>query len=125
MSLRQVFKQDMSVVTSGLQEEDNKLSEIDTKKDATANSCIRLTKMKQTQLIRSTTQFKNQLPLLHQDKHPDRIEVPEKQDTLRKYNNQQVEEQYGSQPKLFSTPLTSNPTGLSKSNESNCMNKEI
>ncbi|CAC5360715.1 unnamed protein product [Mytilus coruscus] len=79
---------------------------------------------------------KNQLPLL-EDEHPEQ-EVHENQDTLMKHNNRQVEEQYGSQPKLLSTPASSTsyqdfskvspiskPTGLSKSNESYFMNKDI
>lgn len=43
VSLKQVFKQDKSNVTSGLQKEDKKLSEVDTKKETetTADSFTR------------------------------------------------------------------------------------
>lgn len=57
--------------------------------------------MEQIQLIRSTTQFKNQLTLLEDEHH----EVLEKQNDLIKLTNQQIEEPFGSQPKFLALQL--------------------
>ncbi|CAC5417028.1 unnamed protein product [Mytilus coruscus] len=85
----------MSFVTSGLQEEDKKASDVDKTKETPEDSCIRLTQMEQTQMMGSTIQFKSQIPLL-QDEHPEQIEVPEEHDTSIKHKNQQVVGQFGS-----------------------------
>ncbi|VDI80009.1 Hypothetical predicted protein [Mytilus galloprovincialis] len=101
VSFRQEIKQDLSIIT--LQEEDKTMAEVDKTEETTGTSGIRLTAMETSQLIKSTTQFQNHIPLL-QDEHR---EVPEKLDTLIKHKNQQVEEQFGTQPKCLSTPASS------------------
>ncbi|CAG2209698.1 unnamed protein product [Mytilus edulis] len=135
VSFRQEIKQDLSIITSGLQsiitsglqEEDKTMAEVDKTEETTGTSGIRLTEMETSQLIKSTTQFQNHIPLL-QDEHR---EVPEKLDTLIKHKNQQVEEQFGTQPKCLSTSASSTPyqdfsvvSPISKST-SYFMNKDI
>ncbi|CAC5401508.1 unnamed protein product [Mytilus coruscus] len=71
--VRQELKQDISNVTSGLQEVDKKASQIDSMKETVEDLCVRMTKMEQTQLMGSTIQFKNPLPLL-QDEHHEQVE---------------------------------------------------
>ncbi|VDI26542.1 Hypothetical predicted protein [Mytilus galloprovincialis] len=135
---RQELKQDISNVTSGLHEVDKKASQIDNMTEKFDDLCARMTKMEQTQLMGSTIQFKNPLPLL-QDDHHEQAEQSEKKfgafgatiDTLIAQKNQQAEEKFGTKPKTFSTPASSatypdfskvspisKPTGLSSLGES-------
>ncbi|CAG2184387.1 Fibrinogen C domain-containing protein 1,Fibrinogen C domain-containing protein 1-B,Ficolin-2,Fibrinogen C domain-containing protein 1-A [Mytilus edulis] len=74
---RQELKQDISNVTSGLHEVDKKASQIDNMTEKFDDLCARMTKMEQTQLMGSTIQFKNPLPLL-QDNHHEQAEKSEK-----------------------------------------------
>ncbi|CAC5370999.1 unnamed protein product [Mytilus coruscus] len=112
--LRQELKQDISNVTSVLQEVDKKASQIDSMKETVKDLCVRMTKMEQTQYIGSTIQFKNPLPLL-QDEHHEQVEKLEEKfgtfgstvDTLIAQKNQQAEEKFGTKPKIFSTPASS------------------
>ncbi|VDI38038.1 Hypothetical predicted protein [Mytilus galloprovincialis] len=62
-------KQELSYVTSGLHEVDKKASQIDNMTEKFDDLCARMTKMEQTQLMGSTIQFKNPLPLLQDDHH--------------------------------------------------------
>ncbi|CAC5389355.1 unnamed protein product [Mytilus coruscus] len=112
--VRQELKQDISNVTSGLQEVDKKASQIDSMKETVEDLCVRMTKMEQTQLMGSTIQFKNPLPLL-QDEHHEQVEKLEEKfgafgstvDTLIAQKNQQAEEKFGTKSKIFSTPASS------------------
>ncbi|CAC5369756.1 unnamed protein product [Mytilus coruscus] len=111
--VKQELKQDISNVTSGLQEVDKNPSQIDSMKETVEDLCVRMTKMEQTQLMGSTIQFKNPLPLL-QDEHQQVEKLEEKfgafgstVDTLIAQKNQQAEEKFGTKPKIFSTPASS------------------
>ncbi|CAC5392531.1 unnamed protein product [Mytilus coruscus] len=100
--VRQELKQDISNVTSGLQEVDKKASQIDSMQETVEDLCVRMTKMEQTQLMGSTIQFKNPLPLL-QDEHHEQVEKLEEKfgafgstvDTLIAQKYQQAEEKFG------------------------------
>ncbi|VDI10634.1 Hypothetical predicted protein [Mytilus galloprovincialis] len=142
---RQELQQDIANVTSGLHEVDKKASKIDNMTEKFDDLCARMTKMEQTQLMGSTIQFKNPLPLL-QDDHHEQAEQSEKKfgafgatiDTLIAHKNQQVEEKFGTKPKTFSTPASSatypdfskvspisKPTGLSSLGESFTTNTSL
>ncbi|CAG2243160.1 unnamed protein product [Mytilus edulis] len=142
---RQELKQDIANVTSGLHEVDKKASKIDNMTEKFDDLCARMTKMEQTQLMGSTIQFKNPLPLL-QDDHHEQAEQSEKKfgafgatiDTLIAQKNQQAEEKFGTKPKTFSTPASSatypdfskvspisKPTGLSSLGESFTTNTSL
>ncbi|VDI42462.1 Hypothetical predicted protein [Mytilus galloprovincialis] len=107
--------------------------------------CARMTKMEQTQLMGSTIQFKNPLPLL-QDDHHEQAEQSEKKfsafgattDTLKAQKKQQAEEKFGTKPKIFRTLASSakypefskvspisKPTGLSCFGESYTTNTSL
>ena len=112
--VRNELQQEISTVKAGLQEVDAKASEIENLKETVENLCIRVTKVEQTQLMGSTIQFKNPLPLLQED--PSELADQQKElasatggtiDTLIKIKNQQAEEKFGMKPKLFSTPAVS------------------
>ncbi|CAG2197907.1 unnamed protein product [Mytilus edulis] len=139
---RQELKQDIANVTSGLHEVDKKASQIDNMKERCDVLCDRMTKMEQSQLMGSTIQFKNPLPLLQDEQ----AEQSEKKfgafgatiDTLIAQKNQQAEEKFGTKPKTFSTPASSatypdfskvspisKPTGLSSLGESFTTNTSL
>ncbi|CAG2249836.1 unnamed protein product [Mytilus edulis] len=111
---RQELKQDIANVTSGLHEVDKKASQ-DNMTEKFDDLCARMTKMEQTQLMGSTIQFKNPLPLL-QDDHHEQAEQSEKKfgafgatiDTLIAQKNQQAEENLELNPKHLRYLLVQN-----------------